>query len=208
MPSRETLTSGSCGTWARVLPIALCGHIISKSGVSQPLRQVIVSRQKAADVPKMQCEWLGERVAAPSLRTVVRNALTKEAAGNWGPNATFRFPARDGTGGIWKAVSALLPTERFRLGPDTGAVRGVDIEQKIATMHDGRRIRYQNLVSTMALDGFLHCVEGAKVEKMQAAAKEGLVYSSTIVLGIGIRGTRPERIGDKCMSRLESHTTF
>jgi hypothetical protein len=31
-----------------------------------------------------------------------------------GPNATFRFPARDGTGGIWKAVAKTLPASRFR----------------------------------------------------------------------------------------------
>lgn len=48
----------------------------------------------------MQCEWLGERVAAPSLKQVVKNTLYKKEAGNWGPNATFKFPAEGGTGGI------------------------------------------------------------------------------------------------------------
>jgi protoporphyrinogen oxidase len=156
----------------------------------------------------MQCEWLGERVAAPSLRTVVRNALTKEEAGNWGPNATFRFPSRGGTGGIWTAVADLLPTSAFRLG-GAGTVSSLDASNKIATMGDGRRIKYQSLISTMAVDGLLDRIEvdetkgsasGAKagVEVMRQAAKTGLVYSSTIVLGLGIRGERPERIGDKC----------
>ena len=49
----------------------------------------------------MQCKWLGERVAAPNLKMVISNTLNKKVAGNWGPNATFKFPARDGTGGIW-----------------------------------------------------------------------------------------------------------
>jgi hypothetical protein len=31
----------------------------------------------------MQCEWLGERVAAPSLKLVVSNVLNKKIAGNW-----------------------------------------------------------------------------------------------------------------------------
>lgn len=31
----------------------------------------------------MQCEWLGERVAAPSLKMVVKNVLEKKVAGNW-----------------------------------------------------------------------------------------------------------------------------
>ena len=150
----------------------------------------------------MQCEWLGERVAAPSLRTVMRNALTKQAAGNWGPNATFRFPARGGTGGIWTAVAAKLPPKQFRLGGKAGAVSRVDIVRKVATLGDGRKVKYSNLVSTMALDGFLNCVDGADVQPMRKAAKEGLVYSSTIILGIGIRGERPERIGDKCRSLI------
>lgn len=32
---------------------------------------------------QMQCEWLGERVAAPSLKLVVSNVLNKKTAGNW-----------------------------------------------------------------------------------------------------------------------------
>lgn len=32
---------------------------------------------------QMQCAWLGERVAAPSLKLVVSNVLNKKTAGNW-----------------------------------------------------------------------------------------------------------------------------
>ena len=64
----------------------------------------------------MQCKWLGERVAAPDLKVVVKNIITRTPAGNWGPNATFRFPARGGTGGIWKAVAELLPRTNLLVG--------------------------------------------------------------------------------------------
>lgn len=148
----------------------------------------------------MQCEWLGERVAAPNLRTVVANALTHATAGNWGPNATFRFPTRDGTGGIWTAVAAQLPKSAFRLG-SAGTVDAVDAEDKVVTLGDGRRVRYTYLVSTMAVDQLLPRLEARgsepRLQKMRAASG-GLVYSNTIVLGLGIRGVRPERIGDKC----------
>ena len=60
----------------------------------------------------MQAEWLGERVAAPDLKAVTKNVILNKTAGGWGPNATFRFPARDGTGGIWIAVSNTLPAEK------------------------------------------------------------------------------------------------
>ncbi|WVQ79559.1 hypothetical protein IAT38_001658 [Cryptococcus sp. DSM 104549] len=150
---------------------------------------------------KMQCKWLGERVAAPNLRTVVKNALTMETAGNWGPNATFRFPTRDGTGGIWTAVAKQLPQQRFKLGK-AGTVQKVSGQDKVVELGDGSKIRYKNLISTMAVDGLLETLDGGEkklvVEDMKTAAKEGLVYSTTIVLGLGIRGERPERIGDKC----------
>ncbi|KAK8854474.1 hypothetical protein IAR55_003212 [Kwoniella newhampshirensis] len=150
----------------------------------------------------MQCKWLGERVAAPNVRTAVRNALTQQAAPNWGPNATFRFPTRNGTGGIWTAVASKLPQKQFRLG-GSGTVERIDAENKTAVFADGRKIKYQHLVTSMAVDGFLERLDGGSkgsgaVEKMRQAAKTGLVYSNTIIIGIGIRGERPERIGDKC----------
>jgi hypothetical protein len=78
-------------------------------------------------------------------------------------------------------------------------------------MANGRTIKYNKLVSTLNIDQLLglmkhglevegeNAVERVKaVEEMQGAAKEGLKYSNTIVLGLGIRGALPHRIGDKC----------
>ncbi len=145
----------------------------------------------------MQCKWLGERVAAPNLRTVVRNAITQTVAPSWGPNATFRFPARGGTGGIWAAVAGLVPQEQLQLG-EGSTVESVDIEDKVAVV-GGRRIRYDRLISTMPVDQLLGIARGPekRLEGMRESAG-GLVYSNTIVLGVGVRGARPERIGDKC----------
>lgn len=150
----------------------------------------------------MQCKWLGERVAAPNLNTVICNALAKKSAGNWGPNATFLFPARDGTGGIWKAVAKQIPDENTKYGEKVGAVNKVDAVKKTVLMEDGTKITYKNLITTMALDGLLDKLEQGNpdvsgLQKMQEA-KKGLKYSNTIVLGIGIRGVLPPRIGDKC----------
>lgn len=154
----------------------------------------------------MQCKWLGERVAAPDLSTVVCNALAKKSAGNWGPNATFLFPAQGGTGGIWKAVASHIPREKTRYGSEEGQVVSVDAIARIAKMKDGTRIKYKQMVNTMALDGFLEKMnegneETMGLQHMRMEAEKGLKWSSTIVLGVGVRGTLPERIGDKCESR-------
>ena len=171
-----------------------CDRTILKCGASH--RQWYVTKlQTGSRSPQMQCKWLGERVAAPSLRLVVKNAITRTAAPSWGPNATFRFPTRGGTGGIWDAVTALLPADKLRFGAKA-SVESVDLEKKEAIV-GGRRIRYQNLVSTMAVDHFLGISSAHDVETMRESTKR-LTYSSTIVLGVGVRGERPERIGDKC----------
>ena len=139
-------------------------------------------------------------MAAPSLRTVVRNAVTKQTAPNWGPNATFRFPTHGGTGGIWTAVADMLPEHTMRMG-SKAVVDRVDPIKKEVQFKSGRTVRYKHLVSTMALDGLLEKMDAPaqQLDPMRDAAK-GLVFSSTIVLGVGVRGERPSRIGDKCES--------
>jgi protoporphyrinogen oxidase len=141
----------------------------------------------------MQCAWLGERVAKPDVKTVVKNVVLGKVAGNWGPNATFKFPARDGTGGIWIAVADTLPKEKKRFGKK-GEVSKVDAAKKVVTFTDGTTIGYNKLVSTMAVD---HLVQTMGNQELVNLSK-GLYYSSTHVIGVGLRGERPERIGDKC----------
>lgn len=141
----------------------------------------------------MQCGWLGERVAAPDVKTVVRNVITGKTAGNWGPNATFRFPARGGTGAIFKAVAATLPAEKLRLG-ERGEVVSIDAGAKTVTTKDGTTIGYKNLVSTMPVTHLSRMIG----DEGLVGLGDGLFYSSTHVVGIGVRGERPERIGDKC----------
>ena len=141
----------------------------------------------------MQCAWLGERVAAPDLKNITKNIILQRTAGNWGPNATFRFPARNGTGGIWIAVANTLPKEKTRFGKK-GEVKKVDADKKQVTMADGKTIGYERLVNTMAVDDLVELMGDKKLIQLS----KDLFYSSTHVIGVGIRGSRPERIGDKC----------
>lgn len=149
----------------------------------------------------MQCAWLGERVAAPNVKAVTTNVILNRTAGNWGPNATFRFPARGGTGGIWIAVADTLPKEKTRFG-EKGTVTKVNANNKTVTLADGTTVGYDKLVSTMAIDSL---VEQLGDKELIDYSKD-LFYSSTHVVGVGIRGERPERIGDKCWVREPSST--
>jgi hypothetical protein len=82
---------------------------------------------------------------------------------------------------------------------EKAVVKSVDPAKKLVHFNTGKTVKYEHLVSTMALDGLLERLDAPKetVEPLKKAA-EGLVFSSTIVLGVGIRGVRPDRIGDKC----------
>src|SRR5438046_10736593 len=106
----------------------------------------------------MQCAWLGERVAAPNLKAVTTNVILQKTAGNWGPNATFRFPAHGGTGGIWIAVANTLPKEKTRFGSHN-EVQRVRADDKVVTLKDGTSIKYEKLINTMAVDALVEKVE-------------------------------------------------
>lgn len=58
----------------------------------------------------------------------------------------------------------------------------------------GTVVNYRSLISTMSID---HLAESMGDTKLQQMCKP-LFYSSTNVVGVGIRGERPSRIGDKC----------
>lgn len=141
----------------------------------------------------MGSDWLGERVAAPNVKLIAKNIILNKTAGNWGPNATFRFPARDGTGGIWIAVANTLPKEKMRFGKQ-GAVTKVDADNKTVTLGDGTKVGYKKLISTMNVDQLVEKMGDNELVNIS----KGLYFSSTHVIGVGLRGGRPDRIGDKC----------
>ncbi|KAI1365126.1 FAD/NAD(P)-binding domain-containing protein [Xylaria arbuscula] len=147
----------------------------------------------AVPTTKMNATWVGERVAAPNVHLLTRNVILNKVAGGWGPNSTFRFPANGGTGGIWIAVAETLNKNSKRFGAN-GTVAKVDADSKKVHLKDGTVVKYKSLVSTMAID---HLAESMGDAKLQQICKP-LFYSSTNVIGVGIRGERPERIGDKC----------
>ena len=84
----------------------------------------------------MNATWVGERVAAPNVKLLTRNVILDKVAGSWGPNATFRFPAEGGTGGIWIAVAKTLDPKTTRFGAH-GTVTRIDAEGKKAHLKDG-----------------------------------------------------------------------
>ncbi len=137
----------------------------------------------------MSYHWVGERVATVDLARALDNIILERDDISWGPNNTFRFPQTGGTGAIWRALAAHLPQDRLRYGEEVCAI---DL--------DGHRVRtardwysYDALISSLPLD-LLARMTGR--ESLVAAASR-LRYSTTHVVGIGLRGPVPEHLSGK-----------
>ncbi|PWY67077.1 hypothetical protein BO94DRAFT_590985 [Aspergillus sclerotioniger CBS 115572] len=130
----------------------------------------------------------------PNIKLLASNVILKKVAGNWGPNATFWFPAPGGTGGIWIAVANTLAKVKAGLGA-YGALAKVDADNKRSILKMvSTVVKYGSLISTMVVD----CpAESTGHVSLQQMCKP-VFYSSTNAIGIVVRGQRPERIGDKC----------
>lgn len=134
--------------------------------------------------------WIGERVAAPDAERARRNAREGRDDVSWGPNNRFRFPRRGGTGWIWKEVAARLPAGRLRFGT---RLLGVDPRRRTARLSDGRSVAFDSLITTVPLDLLCGLADGVPPS---AAAR--LRHSAVHVLGVAIRGPRPDALRRRC----------
>jgi len=126
--------------------------------------------------------WVGERVAFPDLKRVRESIERGIDSDDWGPNSTFRFPRRGGTGAIWTAAAALLPEGRLVL---RRRVVSIDAGARSATASDGTVAGYEHLISTVPLD---ELVRIARLSGLEGAAS-GLSRSSLHVIGVALEGS-------------------
>lgn len=144
------------------------------------------------DPARLDTGWMAQRVAPVNLAEVLRAVEQQQDHVSWGPNATFRFPRRGGTGAIWKALAARLPADRLRYRTP---VTAVDTARKLVQCADGTRHAYDFLITTMPLDRLLRSLTDQPGLHPLA---DGLVHSSTHVVGIGLDHPAPEAVRTKC----------
>jgi protoporphyrinogen oxidase len=142
----------------------------------------------AYDPSRLNVEWMGERVATVDLNRIRDNARLQRDDVSWGPNSTFRFPLHGGTGAIWAAVAAQLP-DRIRYAQPLFAI---DAPNRQITLASGATDTYDALISTMPLDLLLPKVSGALDRAHE------FVYSSSHIVGVGLRGAPPPDLATKC----------
>lgn len=151
---------------------------------------------------EMDAGWIRERVAVPDLKKMEASIRSGEDHKSWGPNATFRFPRRGGTGAVWRAVAAGLPAARQGYGD---AAAAIDPAARVVVTAAGERWRYRHLVSTLPLNRLIDICPGV----VDPAASGRLRYSATHIVGVGVEGEPPEALRGKCwMYFPEAHSPY
>ncbi len=171
---RQDLPAGAdFATWLR----AMYG-----SGLVERFFRPYNSKVWATAPKQMASSWVAERVAPVDADEVLA-AFSGSAppARRWGPNATFAFPARGGTGEIWRRLAA-----RLGAGLRTGArVTAVDAAARTVALADGERIGYDHLVATGPLDRLAVMTTDAP-NTVRAAARR-LRHTTVAMVGLGYR---------------------
>lgn len=138
-------------------------------------------------------QWVGERVAVTDLRRVSRNIVFNEDDLSWGPNNTFQFPLKGGTGAIWKRVAEMIGESHIQ---HNKAVQSIHSDTQTVTFSDGSIATYDHLLSTMPLDLLTQMVEDLPASVSECAS--GLKHSHSHIVGIGLKGAPPAELSNKC----------
>jgi UDP-galactopyranose mutase len=128
----------------------------------------------------MNYVWIGERVSVVDVEAVLRNVILAEDHRSWGPNNTFKYPLRGGTGFLYDSLRAYVD-ERLEL---ECPVVSVDAEARVVTTGDGRRWDYDVLLSTMPLNRLVGALTRAPSNIRDAAGH--LAWSGSHIVGVGI----------------------
>jgi protoporphyrinogen oxidase/glycosyltransferase involved in cell wall biosynthesis len=148
---------------------------------------------------EMETSWLGGRVPLPDLEEIIEGAL-QPVAKPMGPNARFGYPLR---GGFQAMMSGFVPHIKgtIELNAD---VAHISPGQHLITLRDGRRYRYENLISTMPLPELIRRM-GDETPHLIRKAAAALRHVSVRCVNLGIGR---ENISDKHWIYYPEDTVF
>jgi protoporphyrinogen oxidase len=145
----------------------------------------------AHPLDQLSASWVGERVARVDLDRVLASVVHRREDAGWGPNSTFRYPLRGGTGAVWTACTQALPPAGVCLGR---AAEAVIMDRREVVTSDGTAHPYDVLVSTIPLPELCRLARDADLLR----STEGrLLSAATHAVGIGLRGRAPRELAGK-----------
>jgi protoporphyrinogen oxidase len=129
---------------------------------------------------EMETSWLGGRVPLPDLEEMIDGAL-RPVAKPVGPNARFGYPLK---GGFQALMDGFLPHLTGDLELSTRLV-ALHPNMRVAQLHDGRRIGYDTLISTIPLPELVR-KSGDEVPEHVKKAAAALRHVSVRCVNLGI----------------------
>jgi protoporphyrinogen oxidase len=174
-------------------------HRVWGAGIAKHFALPYNRKLWAVPLAEMETSWLGGRVPLPDLEEMIDGAL-QPVPKPMGPNARFGYVLR---GGCQALMDGFLPHLRGPLL--TGArVERVSLLARTVTLADGRRIAWEQLVSTMPLPQLVRALgDEADPAIVEAAALLRHVSVRCVNLGVG-----RERITDKHWIYYPEDTVF
>jgi len=140
------------------------------------------------DLAKMNIDWIAGRVPSPSVEE-----MRKGAAGildkDYGPNAEFMYPKRDGIGALANQLAigldVSLDSEVVEVKPS-----GTEVDVKFRKEGKIRQITSEKVLSSIPLPDLVEMLHDPPEEVVRAASS--LIYNSLVCVNIGIK--RPDII--------------
>jgi protoporphyrinogen oxidase len=139
----------------------------------------------AHPITHMSRDWLGERVAMPSVERILTNVLMNQPDKGWGPNNTFKYPLHGGTGGLYNPLISYVKDNLYL----SKAAVSVDENEKQVYFSDGDVVEYDYLLSTMPLDLLVERL--ATPPDPVRRATHDLHHSSGLIVGVGVNRPCP-----------------
>ncbi len=154
------------------------------AGVSKHFMVPYNEKVWATPLTRMGFYWIAERVAVVDWKKALEAALVSKVT-DWGPNATFGYPATRGTVGLWLAVLPYLG-DRLRLRKRAACI---DEEKREILFSDGSKRRYDRLLSTMPLTALARRLRHVPERVRQAAGR--LLFNRLFSVGVGLKRPAP-----------------
>jgi UDP-galactopyranose mutase len=149
------------------------------AGVARQFMNPYNTKQWTVAPAAMGCDWMGDFLPNVDMKRAIEGAL-EPCDSRLGLNATFHYPRR--------GISSLADALAARVGDIRYGVRVVGLEPTAhrATLSDGTRVRYDQMVSTMPLTGLAALL--APLPPAQREAARRLECVDLLLVDVGFEG--------------------
>ncbi len=140
--------------------------VLAKFGAGVSKHFMVPYNLKVWSTPlnRMGFYWIAERVSVVDWKKALDSTLRPKVT-DWGPNATFGYPATQGTLGLWLAPLPFIGEEKVHYRKRAVCV---DEEKREIEFADGSKARYERLLTTLPLDAFVPRLKHAPEHVRQA----------------------------------------